>query len=181
MQCVFVADQPPPPPSPASGRGSRAPLDIRSSPGFFMIRIQTEEFDPGDEIAAMTSGRTDIGAVVSFSGVVRGDGGLIAMTLEHYPGMTDEELARIEAEARSRWALQDCLIVHRVGRLMPGDGIVLVVTASAHRRDAFEAASFLMDFLKTRAPFWKLEERDGEARWVAPRAEDDAAAGRWTD
>lgn len=144
-----------------------------------MIRLQTEPFDIGERIATMTRDRTDIGAVVSFSGFVRDDDGLKSMTLEHYPGMTEEEIARIEEEARGRWDLQDCLIVHRVGRLLPGEPIVLVVTASAHRQDAFEAASFLMDYLKTRAPFWKCEERADETSWVQAREADDASAARW--
>ncbi len=144
-----------------------------------MIRLQTEPFDIGERIATMTRDRTDIGAVVSFSGFVRDDDGLKSMTLEHYPGMTEEEIARIEEEARGRWDLQDCLIVHRVGRLLPGEPIVLVVTASAHRQDAFEAASFLMDYLKTRAPFWKCEERADGTSWVQARDADDASAARW--
>lgn len=165
-----------------------APFDPGSSrpegPGegaFDMIRIQTELFDIGERISAMTRDRTDIGAVVSFSGFVRDDDGLKSMTLEHYPGMTEEEIARIEEEARGRWDLQDCLIVHRVGRLLPGDPIVLVVTASAHRRDAFEAAAFLMDYLKTRAPFWKCEERADGATWVEARGSDEGAAQRWSE
>lgn len=148
-----------------------------------MIRVQADDFDTGAEIAAMSAGRTDIGAVVSFTGLVRGGTGeraIRAMTLEHYPGMTERELERIEAEARDRWPLTGSLIVHRHGRLVPGDNIVLVVTASAHRQAAFEAASFLMDYLKTSAPFWKKEERaPGDAGWVEAKADDDAAAGRW--
>jgi len=147
-----------------------------------MIRVQTDDFDIGAEVAALTEGRTDIGAIVTFSGLVRdasGGGTVTSMELEHYPGMTEKELARIEAEACSRWPLQATLIVHRVGRLAPGDNIVLVVTASAHREAAFEAASFLMDYLKTRAPFWKREAGEGEARWVDARESDDQAASRW--
>ena len=136
-----------------------------------MIRVQTEDFDVSNEIAALTKGRSDIGAIVSFSGLVRD----VTLTLEHYPGMTERELDRIEAEAHERWALQASLIVHRVGELAPGDNIVLVVTASAHRKDAFEAAEFLMDYLKTRAPFWK---REGEV-WVEAKTSDDEAAERW--
>ena len=136
-----------------------------------MIRVQHEDFDVGSEIAALTSARTDIGAVVTFSGIVRD----VALELEHYPGMTERELNRIEAEAHARWKLQASLIIHRIGKLAPGDNIVLVVTASAHRGDAFEAAEFLMDYLKTRAPFWK---REGE-NWVAAKASDDKAAERW--
>ncbi|MDX2308114.1 MAG: molybdopterin synthase catalytic subunit MoaE [Hyphomicrobium sp.] len=147
------------------------------------VRIQTEPFDVGAEIALLTDGRTDAGAVVSFTGLVRGavDGtALLSMTLEHYPGMTEAELARVEADARSRWPLEDVLIIHRVGTLEPGDGIVLVVTASRHRKAAFEAAEFLMDYLKTRAPFWKKEElADGRAAWVDARESDADATARW--
>jgi molybdopterin synthase catalytic subunit len=136
-----------------------------------MIHVQTEDFDIGDEVAALTKGRTDIGAVVTFSGIVRD----VALELEHYPGMTERELTRIEEEAQARWNLQASLVIHRVGRLAPGDNIVLVVTASAHRGDAFSAAEFLMDYLKTRAPFWK---REGD-NWVDAKASDDEAAERW--
>ncbi|MDP2124347.1 MAG: molybdopterin synthase catalytic subunit MoaE [Parvibaculum sp.] len=147
-----------------------------------MIRVQAEDFDIGAEVAALTAGRTDIGAVVTFSGLVRdasGNAPVTSMELEHYPGMTEKELARIEAEAHARWPLQATLIVHRIGELKPGENIVLVVAASAHRAAAFEAASFLMDYLKTRAPFWKREEGQGEARWVDARESDDQAATRW--
>jgi molybdopterin synthase catalytic subunit len=147
------------------------------------VRVQREDFDAGVEAKALTAGRTDIGAVVTFTGVVRdkNDGKpLRAMTLEHYPGMTEAELERVEAEAARRWPLQASLIVHRVGELRPGDNIVLVVTASAHRQAAFDAASFLMDYLKTRAPFWKKEiTADGAEHWVDARETDDAAAERW--
>jgi molybdopterin synthase catalytic subunit len=147
------------------------------------VRVQREDFDIGAEVARLTAGRTGIGAIVTFTGTVRGendDAGLAAMTLEHYPGMTEAELARVEAEAAQRWPLQASLIVHRVGTLKPGDNIVLVVTASAHREAAFAAAEFLMDYLKTRAPFWKKElAADGEERWVDARDSDEAAAGRW--
>ncbi len=147
------------------------------------VRVQEADFDPGAEIAAATAGRADVGAVASFVGLVRGEGGgrrIRAMTLEHYPGMTERELERIEAEARGRWPLQAVTIVHRHGRMVPGDRIVLVVTASAHRQAAFDACAFLMDWLKTKAPFWKLEETDdGAAEWVAAKAEDDVAADRW--
>ena len=145
-----------------------------------MIRVQTEDFDVGAEIAALTEGRHDIGAVVTFSGTVRDKtGDLVALELEHYPGMTEKELARIEAEAHDRWPLEASLIVHRVGRLAPGENIVLVVTASAHRGAAFEAAEFLMDYLKTRAPFWKREETAGGGDWVDARDSDDQAVERW--
>jgi molybdopterin synthase catalytic subunit len=147
------------------------------------VRVQTEDFDIGAEVARLASGRTDIGAVVTFTGTVRaGEGGVAGMTLEHYPGMTEAELARVETEAARRWPLLGSLIVHRVGRLRPGDNIVLVVTASAHRQAAFAAAEFLMDYLKTRAPFWKKEVGgDGTERWVEARAADDAAAERWKE
>jgi molybdopterin synthase catalytic subunit len=147
-----------------------------------MVRVQEERFDVGAELAALSAGRTDIGAVASFVGLVRdvaGEGPIAAMTLEHYPGMTERKLAEIEAEAQRRWPLQACLIVHRVGRMEPGEPIVLVATASAHRAAALEACAFLIDWLKTKAPFWKLEESAGETRWVRARAEDDAAAARW--
>ncbi len=147
------------------------------------VRVQGEDFDIGAEVGRLIAGRTDIGAVVTFTGVVRdqNDGaGIAGMTLEHYPGMTEKELARVEAEACSRWPLQASLIVHRVGTLRPGDNIVLVVTASAHRQAAFDAAAFLMDYLKTRAPFWKKElSADGSEHWVEARTSDDTAAERW--
>lgn len=136
-----------------------------------MIRVQTGDFDIGAEIAGMTRGRTDIGAVVTFTGLVRD----VALELEHYPGMTERELAGIDDEAHRRWNLQASLIIHRTGKLAPGDNIVLVVTASAHRGDAFASAEFLMDYLKTRAPFWKLE---GD-RWVEAKSSDENAARRW--
>lgn len=146
------------------------------------VRVQLEDFDPGAELARLTDGDHSVGAAVSFVGLVRdlaeGDR-LIAMTLEHYPAMTQAELERIEAEARARWPLTDCLIVHRFGRLTPGARIVLVITASGHRQAAFEACAFLMDWLKTKAPFWKLEETASTRRWVEAKATDDDAAGRW--
>jgi len=148
-----------------------------------MIRVQAGPFDAGAEVEALTRGRDDIGAVVSFQGNVRrgdGDDAIIAMTLEHYPGMTERELARIEAEAHARWPLQASLVVHRHGRMVPGEPIVLVVTAARHRQAAFEACSFLMDWLKTQAPFWKLEETPSGAHWVEARESDDTAAARWT-
>ena len=147
-----------------------------------MIRVQQEDFDIGAEVSRLTAGRTDLGAIVTFTGTVRdtAQGAPIrSMTLEHYSGMTEAELARIEAEANARWPLAASLIVHRFGRLVPGDNIVLVVTASAHREAAFAAAEFLMDYLKTGAPFWKSEETaEGAAHWVEAKAGDDAA-GRW--
>ncbi|MEZ5843307.1 MAG: molybdenum cofactor biosynthesis protein MoaE [Hyphomicrobiaceae bacterium] len=148
-----------------------------------MIRVQYEDFDIGREVAALAAGSTDIGAVVTFTGTVRGEAGgrpLASMTLEHYPGMTEAELARIEAEAHARWPLQQTLVVHRIGELRPGENIVLVVVASAHRRAAFEAAAFLMDYLKSKAPFWKKETGlDGAGHWVDARDADEAALASW--
>jgi molybdopterin synthase catalytic subunit len=147
-----------------------------------MIRVQREDFDIGAEIARLKAGRSDIGAIVTFTGTVRNqDGAVAAMTLEHYPGMTETELARVEAEACARFALRASLIVHRFGTLKPGDNIVLVATASEHREAAFEAARFLMDYLKTRAPFWKREEGPSGTRWVEAEARDDAATARWSE
>lgn len=147
------------------------------------VCVQEEDFDIGAEIAAMTAGRTDIGAIVTFTGTVRGktgDDAIATMTLEHYPGMTEAELARVEAEALERWPLSGTRIIHRVGELQPGANIVLVIAASAHRHAAFEAAAFLMDYLKSRAPFWKKEARpDGSAEWVDARDTDTAALERW--
>ncbi len=147
-----------------------------------MIRVQREDFDPGAEIAALTRARGDIGGVVSFTGVVRemaGDQKIGSMTLEHYPGMTEKQLQDIEAEANRRWPLAASLIIHRYGKLLPGDRIVLVVTASPHRDAAFDACRFLIDWLKTKAPFWKLEETEAGGEWVKAEARDDAAAQRW--
>lgn len=148
-----------------------------------MIRIQREDFDVGAEIEALAAGRLEIGAVASFVGVARAvaEGGrtVSAMTLEHYPEMTAKQLAAIEAEAYRRWELTASLIVHRHGRLEPGARIVLVATAAPHRRAALDACAFLIDWLKTRAPFWKREEGPDGARWVAARNADDRAAERW--
>jgi molybdopterin synthase catalytic subunit len=147
-----------------------------------MIRIQEAPFDVGAELGALTRGRSDIGALASFLGLVRdlaGDRAISAMTLEHYPGMTERKLAEIEAEAQARWPLQASLIVHRYGRMLPGEPIVLVATASPHRAAALESCAFLIDWLKTKAPFWKLEETAGDSRWVTARAADDEAAARW--
>src|ERR1700716_3775808 len=147
------------------------------------IRIQQADFDVASEIAALTKGRTDIGAVVSFSGICRGgEGGdaIAALTLEHYPGMAEAEIARHAEQATLRWPLIGLTIIHRVGRIKPGENIVLVVTTSAHRQAAFEAAEFLMDYLKTNAPFWKREESQKGTSWVEARDHDDAAAARWT-
>ena len=146
------------------------------------IRLQREDFDAAAEAAKIARGRTDIGAVVTFTGICRdheGGHGVTALTLEHYPGMAEEEIARHVAEAEQRWPLLGVTIIHRYGRLVPGDNIVLVVTASAHRAAAFAAAEFLMDYLKTRAPFWKQEERAGGAAWVDAKTADSAAAERW--
>lgn len=147
-----------------------------------MIRVQSEPFDAGAELAAVKAGRTQIGGTVMFLGSVRdlSEGtDITAMTLEHYPGMTEKALADIEAEAQRRWPLDATLIVHRYGRLLPGDDIVLVIAASAHREAAFEACHFLIDWLKTKAPFWKLEENEEGASWVAAKGSDDDAAKRW--
>ncbi len=148
-----------------------------------MIRVQREDFDAAAEVAALVEGDHKIGGVVTFVGLVRDvapAGAVGAMTLEHYPGMTERKLAEIEAEARARWPLAASLIVHRYGRLEPGERIVLVAVASAHRDAAFEACRFIVDWLKTKAPFWKLEETPQGERWVAARAEDDEAARTWT-
>ena len=147
-----------------------------------MIRIQREDFDVGAELAALTQGNHRIGGLAVFVGLMReeADGVAVrAMTLEHYPGMTEAKLAEIEAEARRRWTLEASLIVHRYGRLAPGDRIVLVATAAAHREAAFAACHFLIDWLKTKAPFWKQEETAAGPRWVAARGEDDQAALHW--
>lgn len=146
------------------------------------IRLQAEDFDAAAEAKKLTQGRTDIGAVVTFAGICRSDEGdraIAALTLEHYPGMAEEEIARHAAEAQARWPLLGLTVIHRYGRLEPGDNIVLVVTASAHRAAAFEAAEFMMDYLKTQAPFWKREEGAEGGAWVEARNEDDAAAARW--
>src|SRR5512134_2495447 len=147
-----------------------------------MIKIQREDFDIGAELAQLTGGNTKVGGLASFVGLVRdlADQGVVsAMTLEHYPGMTEKRLAEIEAEARSRWPLESVLIIHRYGRLEPGDRIVLVATTSAHRQAALESCAFLIDWLKTKAPFWKLEEGAAGAEWVDARESDDHAAAKW--
>jgi molybdopterin synthase catalytic subunit len=149
-----------------------------------MIRVQTEDFDVGREIAALTDGRADIGGLCVFVGLVRemrNDQAIHAMTLEHYPAMTERELSRIESEACRRWPVVEALIVHRYGRLEPGDRIVLVAVISAHRDAAFDACRFLIDWLKTKAPFWKLEETSAGAEWVEAHTSDDEAAARWTE
>ncbi|MGB3831543.1 MAG: molybdenum cofactor biosynthesis protein MoaE [Mesorhizobium sp.] len=147
-----------------------------------VVRVQAGDFDVAAEIAALTAGRTDIGAVVTFTGLCRDEAGrLAALELEHYPGMAEAEIARIAAEAMARWPLQGLTAIHRHGRIEPGQNIVLVVAASSHRQAAFEAANFLMDYLKSRAPFWKKEHRaDGsEGGWVEAEEADDRAAARW--
>lgn len=151
------------------------------------VRVQREDFDTAAELDRMTAGQTKIGAVVTFTGLVRdfaetqaaAAGAIQRMTLEHYPGMTRRQLETIVAEARKRWPLDDCLVIHRFGELVPGDRIVLVIVASAHRQAAFEACAFLVDWLKTKAPFWKLEEDGGQRRWVEAKSSDDEAASRW--
>jgi molybdopterin synthase catalytic subunit len=146
------------------------------------VRITDRPFDPSTETAALSHGRTDIGAVVAFSGICRDseDGGKIAsLTLEHYPGMAEAEIARHIAEAEGRWPLMGVRVVHRVGRIEPGETIVFVACASKHRHAAFEAAEFLMDFLKTRAPFWKKVEQVSGVAWVEAKEKDDDAAARW--
>jgi molybdopterin synthase catalytic subunit len=143
------------------------------------IRIQTEDFDPGAEIAALMTKAGDVGAIASFIGLVRADERMAAMTLDHYPGFAEREIATHVAEARTRWPLLGVRVVHRVGRLTPGERIVFVGVASSHRGAAFAAAEFLMDYLKTRAPFWKLEERENGATWVEARESDDHSASRW--
>ncbi len=163
-----------------------------------IVRLQQEDFDASAEAATLTRGRTDVGAVVTFTGICRGSEAgegvgtaervaaksvaaksVAAMTLEHYPGMAEAEIARHVEEAERRWPLLGVTVIHRYGRLVPGDNIVLVVTAAAHRGEAFAAAEFLMDYLKTSAPFWKQEERADGSQWVAAKATDDAAAARW--
>jgi molybdopterin synthase catalytic subunit len=147
------------------------------------IRIQEADFDVAREIAALTKARTDIGAVVSFSGICRdreGAENIAALTLEHYPGMAEAEIARHADTAMARWPLTGLTVVHRVGRIVPGENIVLVLTASMHRQAAFQAAEFLMDYLKANAPFWKREEGADGTGWVAARGSDESAAARWT-
>jgi molybdopterin synthase catalytic subunit len=145
-----------------------------------MIRIQPEPFDVGAEYSAFKKGRTETGGYAMFVGSVRGEGEIATLTLEHYPGMTEDALAAIELDTRARWRLDDVLVVHRYGPMKPGEDIVLVITASAHRQDAFDACQFLMDWLKTKAPFWKLEETPDGTRWVDAKSSDDAAAARWS-
>lgn len=146
------------------------------------VRVQTEDFDAGTEMAAMRKGNPAIGAIATFVGVVRdvNEGDAVSeMTLEHYPGMTEKSIEAILDQARGRWNVIDALVIHRVGVLNPTDQIVLVIVASAHRGDAFAACEFIMDYLKTRAPFWKKEQAAGHVRWVDAREADDLAAERW--
>ncbi|OJZ21713.1 MAG: molybdenum cofactor biosynthesis protein MoaE [Thiobacillus sp. 65-29] len=146
------------------------------------ILVQGDAFDLGAEVDAMRHGRTDIGAIASFVGLARDmneGSGVAAMTLEHYPGMTENALGKVVDDACARWPLLDVTVIHRVGRLLPGDPIVLVAVASSHRGEAFAACEFIMDYLKTRAPFWKREETPEGARWVEARASDEDAAARW--
>jgi molybdopterin synthase catalytic subunit len=147
------------------------------------VRLQREPFDAAAEVAALKRGRTDIGAVVTFTGICRGDENgepIAALTLEHYPEMAEAEIARQVAAAQARWALLGVRVIHRFGRIEPGADIVLVVTASSHRHDAFAAAEFLMDYLKTRAPFWKEVERASGKSWVGAKDADEALAARWS-
>jgi molybdopterin synthase catalytic subunit len=148
------------------------------------VRVQREDFDAGREIARLRAGNPKIGAIASFIGVVRdvNEGDAVAeLTLEHYPGMTEKALAKIVEDARGRWDVIDTLVIHRIGTMKPTDQIVLVIVTSAHRREAFAACEFLMDYLKTRAPFWKKEQTPGGERWVDSRGSDEAAAARWTE
>lgn len=147
-----------------------------------VVRVQADDFDLAGEVSILTAGRADIGAVVTFTGLCRDEAGrLAALELEHYPGMAEAEISRIAGEAAARWPLQGLTVIHRFGKILPGESIVLVVSASAHRQAAFDAASFMMDYLKSRAPFWKKEHRiDGSAgNWVEAKESDDAAADRW--
>lgn len=144
------------------------------------VRVQEAPFDAGKELAGFAAGRSDVGAVVSFTGIVRDDtGSLQHMMIEHYPGMTEKAIAAIEAEAVARWNLKASLVIHRFGALAPGAQIMMVATAAPHRADAFAAAEFLMDYLKSRAPFWKQEVTAASTAWVAAREEDEDALSRW--
>ena len=144
------------------------------------VRVQAEPFDPGAELAGFADNRTDVGATVSFTGIVRDDSGsLQRMLIEHYPGMSEKAIAGIEAQAVERWGLKDSLVIHRYGELKPGERIMMVATAASHRADAFAAAEFLMDYLKSRAPFWKQKITAGGAEWVAAKSADEDALERW--
>ena len=147
------------------------------------VRLQREPFDAAAEAASLSRGRTDVGALVTFTGICRGDEAgepIAALTLEHYPGMAEAEIERHVTEAKERWPLTGVIVIHRYGRIQPGEDIMMVATASSHRQAAFAAAEFLMDYLKTRAPFWKQVEKAGAKTWVDAKATDDAAAERWT-
>jgi molybdopterin synthase catalytic subunit len=145
-----------------------------------ILRVQKEPFDAFAEVAPLTAGRSDIGALVTFTGLCRDDGGTLSgLEIEHYPGMAEEEIGRVIDEAIARWPLEAVLVIHRCGMIRPGEPIVLVATTSAHRGEAFAAAEFLMDYLKTRAPFWKKQHGAQQGDWVAAKAEDDAAADKW--
>ncbi|RVT82257.1 molybdenum cofactor biosynthesis protein MoaE [Rhodobacteraceae bacterium CCMM004] len=144
------------------------------------VRVQAAPFDLGAEVTAFAEGRTDLGAVVTFTGLVRADGGATAMEIEHYPGMTERAIAAIADEAARRWSLGDVLVIHRHGRMAPGEAIMMVATAARHRADAFAAAEFLMDYLKSRAPFWKKELGPDGAAWVAAKDADESALERWS-
>jgi molybdopterin synthase catalytic subunit len=145
------------------------------------IRVQTEDFDIGAECDALVRDSIDVGAIASFTGRVRGHDNLTALTIEHYPGMTEREIARHIADAETRWPIHGATVIHRVGRLSPGEQIVLVAVCSAHREPAFRAAEFLMDYLKTHAPFWKQEERGSNTNWVETRVSDADALLRWQE
>jgi molybdopterin synthase catalytic subunit len=143
-------------------------------------RVQREDFDPGAEIARLTADRSDVGALASFIGLVRGSAkGCRAMTIEHYPGMTERQLSAIENEAAARWPINDVLVIHRFGRLTPGERIVMVAVTSSHRAAAFAASEFIIDWLKTKAPFWKLEEGPDGDHWVEAKDDDDSRTERW--
>lgn len=143
------------------------------------VRVQAEPFDLGAEVSGFAARVSGAGAVVSFTGLVRDPGGLVAMEIEHYPGMTERAIAGMVAQATARWSLTDALVIHRHGRLVPGEAIMMVATASAHRAEAFQAAEFLMDYLKSRAPFWKKEITAAGAEWVAAKDSDEDALSRW--
>ena len=145
------------------------------------IRVQSAPFEMGRELETFAAGRSQDGAVVTFSGLVRDTGGIAAKEIEHYPGMTERALERIAAEAVARWGLSDVLVIHRHGRMVPGEAIMMVATAARHRQAAFEAAEFLMDYLKSRAPFWKKEFRGDGAAWVEAKDSDEVALDRWSD
>lgn len=173
----------PSPADPVDARDAFAPAAARAEACPVSVAVTAAAFDLAAEVEALASGRRDVGAIVTFTGICRDEGGrLAALELEHYPGMAEAEIGRIAREAAGRWSLSAVRVVHRHGVIRPGEDIVLVVTAATHRRAAFEAADFLMDYLKTSAPFWKKEhcaDPDAEGGWVAARAEDDADARRW--